>query len=185
MGERMRIVVVGSGGVGKSAITIQFLQGKFVKKYDPTIEDNYRKTIIIDDKSTFLDILDTAGQEEYSSMEDVYFKNGDGFVIVYSITNSQSFRKINEIRESLLMVKDKETFPMVIIGNKCDLDEEREVQESEATKFCEDIQVPFFETSALKNINIYQAFQELIRFVRKERELELLQKKKDKKCILM
>ncbi|KAJ3441909.1 ras-like protein [Anaeramoeba flamelloides] len=185
MGERMRIVIVGSGAVGKSAVTIRFLQGKFVQKYDPTIEDTYRKTITVDAKSTFLDILDTAGQEEYSSMEDIYFKNGDGFIIVYSITNSQSFRKINEIRESLLMVKDKERFPMVIIGNKCDLNGEREVEKSEATEFCESINVPFFETSALKNINIEDAFQELVRFIRKERESEISKKKKDKKCILM
>jgi GTPase KRas len=63
-----KIVIVGGGGVGKSALTIQFIQSQFVDEYDPTIEDSYRKQCDIDGQVSILDILDTAGQEEYSAM---------------------------------------------------------------------------------------------------------------------
>lgn len=71
-----KIVVVGGGGVGKSALTIQFIQSYFVDEYDPTIEDSYRKQVVIDDKVSILDILDTAGQEEYSAMREQYMRTG-------------------------------------------------------------------------------------------------------------
>jgi small GTP-binding protein len=63
--RQYKLVVVGGGGVGKSALTIQFIQGHFVDDYDPTIEDSYRKQCVIDDEVALLDVLDTAGQEEY------------------------------------------------------------------------------------------------------------------------
>ena len=65
-----KLVVVGGGGVGKSALTIQLIQNHFVDEYDPTIEDSYRKQVTIDEETCLLDILDTAGQEEYSAMRD-------------------------------------------------------------------------------------------------------------------
>ena len=67
-----KIVVLGSGGVGKSALTVQFVQGIFVEKYDPTIEDSYRKQVVIDGETYFLDIIETAGQDEYSTLKDQY-----------------------------------------------------------------------------------------------------------------
>lgn len=60
-----KLVVVGGGGVGKSALTIQFVQSHFVDEYDPTIEDSYRKQFVVDEEVALLDVLDTAGQEEY------------------------------------------------------------------------------------------------------------------------
>jgi small GTP-binding protein len=82
-----RIGVVGEGGVGKSALTMQFIQKFFLDEYDPTIEDSYRKQIQVDGEVCHLDILDTAGQEEYSCMRNQYMRGMDGFLIVYSITS--------------------------------------------------------------------------------------------------
>eukprot|EP00122_Pirum_gemmata_P009487 Pgem_evm1s8755 len=65
-GEKVKIIMLGSGGVGKSAITIQFIQSTFMEIYDPTIIDKYHKTIFVDDKAVAVDVVDTAGQEEYS-----------------------------------------------------------------------------------------------------------------------
>ena len=65
-----KLVIVGGGGVGKSALTIQLIQNHFIDEYDPTIEDSYRKQVTIDEETCLLDILDTAGQEEYSAMRD-------------------------------------------------------------------------------------------------------------------
>ncbi|KAL5032386.1 hypothetical protein BDV3_000963 [Batrachochytrium dendrobatidis] len=66
--REFKLVVVGGGGVGKSALTIQFIQEHFVDEYDPTIEDSYRKQTVVDGEVAMLDVLDTAGQEEYSAM---------------------------------------------------------------------------------------------------------------------
>lgn len=78
-------------GVGKSALTIQFIQSHFVDEYDPTIEDSYRKQCQIDAEPALLDVLDTAGQEEYSAMREQYMRTGEGFLLVYSITSRNSF----------------------------------------------------------------------------------------------
>ena len=74
-----------------------------------------------------LDVLDTAGQEEYSAMREQYMRTGEGFLLVYSITSRQSFEEILTFQQQILRVKDKDYFPIIIVGNKCDLDSEREV----------------------------------------------------------
>lgn len=74
-----------------------------------------------------LDVLDTAGQEEYSAMREQYMRTGEGFLLVYSITSRQSFDEIQTFQQQILRVKDRDYFPIIIVGNKCDLDGEREV----------------------------------------------------------
>lgn len=112
-----KLVVVGAGGVGKSALTIQLIQNHFVDEYDPTIEDSYRKQVrldckielrfsrliniqyiitsifqvVIDGETCLLDILDTAGQEEYSAMRDQYMRTGEGFLLVFAVNSAKSF----------------------------------------------------------------------------------------------
>ena len=100
-----KIVVLGSGGVGKSALTVQFVQGIFVEKYDPTIEDSYRKQVEVDGQQCMLEILDTAGTEQFTAMRDLYMKNGQGFVLVYSITAQSTFNDLQDLREQILRVK--------------------------------------------------------------------------------
>lgn len=92
--------------------------------------DSYRKQCVIDDEVALLDVLDTAGQEEYSAMREQYMRTGEGFLLVYSITSDQSFEEIRTFQQQILRVKDKDPtdyFPMVVVGNKCDLESEREV----------------------------------------------------------
>uniref|UniRef100_A0A673C0D7 HRas proto-oncogene, GTPase n=1 Tax=Sphaeramia orbicularis TaxID=375764 RepID=A0A673C0D7_9TELE len=86
-----KLVVVGAGGVGKSALTIQLIQNHFVDEYDPTIE----KAGSDDGETCLLDILDTAGQEEYSAMRDQYMRTGEGFLCVFAINNIKSFEDIH------------------------------------------------------------------------------------------
>ncbi|OQR79491.1 ras-related protein Rap-2a-like [Tropilaelaps mercedesae] len=95
--REFKVVVLGSGGVGKSALTVQFVSGNFMEKYDPTIEDFYRKEIEVDQAPCVLEILDTAGTEQFASMRDLYIKNGQGFVVVYSITSHQTFQAMMAI----------------------------------------------------------------------------------------
>ncbi|ELP89707.1 hypothetical protein EIN_454370, partial [Entamoeba invadens IP1] len=104
MSKTIKIVILGSGAVGKSAITIQLVSGQFIQIYDPTIEDSYKTSISVDGEIVPLDILDTAGQEEYSALRDQYMRSGDGYIIVYSITSTSSFLDANVIREQLYRV---------------------------------------------------------------------------------
>ncbi|KAG8182312.1 hypothetical protein JTE90_013916 [Oedothorax gibbosus] len=113
-----KLVVVGAGGVGKSALTIQLIQNHFVDEYDPTIEDSYRKQVVIDGETCLLDILDTAGQEEYSAMRDQYMRTGEGFLLVFAVNNAKSYEDISMYREQIKRVKDADDVPMVLVGNK-------------------------------------------------------------------
>jgi len=169
MSNEYKLVVVGGGGVGKSALTIQLIQNHFIDEYDPTIEDSYRKQVTIDEETSLLDILDTAGQEEYSAMRDQYMRTGEGFLCVYAITSRSSFDEISAFREQILRVKDEDHVPMVLVGNKCDLEEERQVPTSEGSDLAKSFNCPFIESSAKQRINVEEAFFELVREIRKAR----------------
>lgn len=82
---------------------------------------------MIDDEVALLDVLDTAGQEEYSAMREQYMRTGEGFLLVYSMTSRQSFEEIITFQQQILRVKDRDYFPIIVVGNKCDLESEREV----------------------------------------------------------
>jgi len=160
----LKIVVLGSGGVGKSALTVQFVQGIFVEQYDPTIEDSYRKQVELDNRSVMLEILDTAGTEQFTAMRDLYMKNGQGFVLVYSIIAQSTFNDLPDLREQILRVKDMDSVPMVLVGNKCDLVDQRVIStdqgQSCASRFGN---CSFLESSAKTKTNVEQIFFDLIR----------------------
>lgn len=180
-----KLVIVGGGGVGKSALTIQFIQSHFINEYDPTIEDSYRKQVTIDDQPTcLLDILDTAGQEEYSAMRDQYMRTGQGFMCVYSVTTRSSFDEISNFRTQILRVKDKDKVPMIICGNKCDLEYERHITTAEGQELAKSLYCPFLETSAKSRVNVDNAFFELVREIRRNTESpkKSIKRKKLKDC---
>jgi len=156
-----KLVVLGSGGVGKSALTVQFVQGIFVEKYDPTIEDSYRKQVEVDGQQCMLEILDTAGTEQFTAMRDLYMKNGQGFLLVYSITAQATFNDLQELREQILRVKDTDDVPMLLVGNKCDLEVDRVVGKEQGQNLARHFNCAFLETSAKANINIDKAFYDL------------------------
>jgi len=162
----VRIVVVGGGGVGKSALTVRFIQGNFVEKYDPTIEDSYRKQIEVDNAAYMLDVMDTAGQEEYSALRDSYMKTGQGFILAYDITSNTSFEQAVKLRAQIVRIKDdREDIPVVLVGNKCDLDKERQVGLEKAANFAKQYKMGFMEVSAKNNLNVNEMFYELVRRV--------------------
>mmetsp|Transcript_26247 Transcript_26247/g.29220 ORF Transcript_26247/g.29220 Transcript_26247/m.29220 type:complete len:103 (+) Transcript_26247:305-613(+) len=97
------IVVFGAEGVGKSATTIQFVQNAFVEEYDPTLEDWFRKEATIDDETVVLSVLDSAGKEEFPAMRDEYMRRGHGFILMYSITERQTFEQMPEFFKLIYM----------------------------------------------------------------------------------
>ncbi|KAL0978754.1 hypothetical protein UPYG_G00174700 [Umbra pygmaea] len=160
-----KLVVLGSGGVGKSALTVQFVQGIFVEKYDPTIEDSYRKQVEVDGQQCMLEILDTAGTEQFTAMRDLYMKNGQGFALVYSITAQSTFNDLQDLREQILRVKDTEDVPMILVGNKCDLEDERVVGKEQGQNLARQWNhCAFLESSAKSKINVLDIFYDLDSF---------------------
>lgn len=165
--QTYKLVVVGGGGVGKSALTIQFIQSYFVTDYDPTIEDSYTKQCVIDDQVARLDILDTAGQEEFSAMREQYMRSGEGFLLVFSVTDKSSIEEIYKFHKQILRVKDRDEFPMLLAGNKSDLEHQRQVTPSEAQQLAQQLKMPYIECSAKLRMNVDSAFHDLVRLVRK------------------
>ena len=135
--KEYKVVVLGSGGVGKSALTVQFVSNQFLEKYDPTIEDFYRKEIDVDSCPSILEILDTAGTEQFASMRDLYIKNGQGFLLVYSITNHQTLQDLQPMRDQIVRLKGQTNVPLILVGNKRDIYDEREVTPEEGETVAE------------------------------------------------
>ncbi|KAJ6227663.1 ras-like protein rasd [Anaeramoeba flamelloides] len=162
-----KFVVYGSGGVGKTALTIQLVQNEFVEFYDPTIEDSYRKQLVIEGETCILDILDTAN--EYSSMRDTYLRDSEGFLIVYSIVSRNSFDEVRSFYEQITRAKDSEDVPIMIVGNKADLESDRQISKREGMDLAKSLNCSFIETSAKSNLNVEQAFVELVKKINKHR----------------
>lgn len=169
-----KVIMVGSGGVGKSALTLQFMYDEFIEDYEPTKADSYRKKVQLDGQETQVDILDTAGQEDYAAIRDNYFRSGEGFLCVFSITEQESLNAAHELREQILRVKNDENIPFVLVGNKADLDERRVVGQEDADELAKSWRVPYVETSAKTRHNVNEVFFDLLRQIstRKSRELE-------------
>ncbi len=158
--------VLGSGGVGKSALTIRLVTDKFLDDYDPTIEDLYRMQVMVDGESAVLDILDTAGQEEFNSMQDQWMRDGDGFLLVYSITSKPTFAEVKSLYEKILRTKNADKAPVVLVGNKSDLQDQRVVGTHEGEELAKAWGCSFYETSARLKLNNEVCFFQLVRSIR-------------------
>ncbi|KAF2258799.1 ras-domain-containing protein [Lojkania enalia] len=187
-----KLVVLGDGGVGKTALTIQLCLNHFVETYDPTIEDSYRKQVQIDGQSCMLEVLDTAGQEEYIALRDQWIRDGEGFVLVYSISSRSSFARIQKFHHQIQRVKETSLsssptypgsplsasslgsgsfgpVPVMLVGNKCDRVTEREVSTQEGSALAKELGCEFVEASAKNCVNVEKAFFEVVRQLRRQR----------------
>lgn len=176
-----KLVILGTSGVGKSAITIRYVMNTFCSTYDPTIEESYRKVVDIDDNQYMLEILDTAGTEQFTSIRDIYMRNGDCFILVYSIVCRQSLDYLYELYPKLLRVRESDSAINVVAGNKIDLNDQRKIQEYEGRDFSKTTKGDFMECSAKDNINIAKIFEECLKKVINALPED---KKKKKGCII-
>ncbi|KAL4222105.1 hypothetical protein ACF0H5_018146 [Mactra antiquata] len=188
-----KVIMVGSGGVGKSALTLQFMYDEFVEDYEPTKADSYRKKVVLDGEEVQIDILDTAGQEDYAAIRDNYFRSGEGFLCVFSITEQESFQATAEFREQILRVKNDDNIPFLLVGNKADLEDKRQVTQDEAHQRALSWNVAYVETSAKTRANVDKVFYDLMREIRSRKmrasQQNNGQKKKKKtnkrKCVIL
>ncbi|XP_071372077.1 GTP-binding protein Rit1 [Centroberyx affinis] len=171
LSREYKLVMLGEGGVGKSAIIMQFISHRFPEDHDPTIEDAYKTQIRIDDEPANLDILDTAGQAEFTAMRDQYMRAGEGFIISYSITDRRSFQEARHFKQLIDRVRRTADTPVVLVGNKSDLAHLRQVSVEEGRELAGEFQCPFFETSAAFRYYIDEVFTALVRQIR-QREAE-------------
>lgn len=184
-----KVVVVGDGAVGKSALTIQFFQKMFIQDYDPTIEDSYIQHAEVDGEWCVMDVLDTAGQDEFSAMREQYMRTGDGYLIVYSVTDRRSFVNVKNFYTQVLRVKDREAYPMLLVANKLDLVHQRKVTPEEGRQLAEELKISYIETSAKDPpVNVDAAFHALVRIIRSQ-PVEVQDKqhkhRQRKKCVIV
>ncbi|XP_009666124.2 ras-related protein M-Ras isoform X2 [Struthio camelus] len=125
-------------------------------------------------------LLDTAGQEEFSAMREQYMRTGDGFLIVYSVTDKASFEHVDRFHQLILRVKDRESFPMILVANKVDLMHLRKITREQGREMATKHNIPYIETSAKDPpLNVDKAFHDLVRVIRQQIP-EKSQKKKKK-----
>jgi small GTP-binding protein len=161
--REFHVVVLGAGGVGKSCITAQFVHNEWIESYDPTIEDSYRTQVAVDGRQVILEILDTAGTEQFVAMRDLYMKSGQGFLLVFSITSKSSLQELVGLREEIIRIKDDVNVPIVIVGNKADLEDQRQVDRAKAFSVSQRWNAPYYETSARTRSNVDECFRDLCR----------------------
>jgi GTPase KRas protein len=191
----LRIAVCGGGGVGKSCLTIQFVQNQFVETWDPTIEDSYQKQLKVMGTMVMLDILDTAGQEEYKALRDEYMRNADGFLLVFDLSSRKSFQELTEFHKQITRSKDCDFPPIVLAGNKCDLpDDMKKVSVQEAMEQCNMWKCTYLDTSAKERKNVDECFIKIVEKIIAEKKKEnnptqgtdsSEETKAKKKCIIL
>eukprot|EP01122_Echinamoeba_exundans_P017333 TRINITY_DN9113_c0_g1_i1.p1 TRINITY_DN9113_c0_g1~~TRINITY_DN9113_c0_g1_i1.p1 ORF type:complete len:253 (+),score=59.09 TRINITY_DN9113_c0_g1_i1:50-808(+) len=162
-----KLVLLGDQAVGKSALAQQLAFSRFPENHDPTIENVVTTKMAIDAVPTQLHLLDTAGEEALSCMIHQSIIAGNGFVLVYSITDRDSFQSMEQYYSQVIQIKETSQIGIVLIGNKADQDHNREVSLEEGTKLAKRLGVPFFETSAKTRKDLTQAFCGAVREIRK------------------
>ena len=157
----INIAVLGKALVGKTALIYRYLKDQIPTR-ETTVEDQYKKILKMNDIEFELDILDTAGQDDYVTMMEDWIDFATYFLLVYSIEDKESFEQVKKNYEKIVNKKGKKFFAVVIVGNKCDLEENRQIKKEEVEMYANNIKVEAIETSALNNINVKEAFLRLV-----------------------
>ncbi|XP_034252135.1 ras-related protein Rap-2a [Thrips palmi] len=161
---RHKVVVLGAAKTGKSALITQFLYNTFSPKYKRTVEEMHHGEFSVNGVNLTLDILDTAGSYEFPAMRALSIKSADAFVLVYDVTDADTFEEVRTTRDQILEAKGADS-PIVVVGNKIDLLEskEREVElDTTETVVTVDWENGFVEASAKDGTNVPQVFKELL-----------------------
>ncbi|KAJ7241134.1 ras protein [Mycena rebaudengoi] len=179
---------IGDGGVGKTALAVEFTLKCFT--YDPTIEDAYRKQFVVDNRMCFVEVIDTAGREEYATLRDQWVR--PTFLLAYSITSRSTFDRLEVFRQSVRRVKRGETV-LMLVGNMADKAFEREVSKEEGAALARQFGCEFIETSVKTAKNMERALTSLLCALRQTRNLDLgsaptperPREGKHKRCIIL
>ncbi|KAJ5206599.1 hypothetical protein N7491_002786 [Penicillium cf. griseofulvum] len=167
MSESLALVLVGDEGVGKSALAVRFCLEKFAEGLEPTLDDSYRTQMVVDNRPCVLEVIDTAGRGEHDTLRADYIRNGEAFIIAYSITSRESFSHVRayynnikevkkDMEENTLQLSPSERpyrVPIILVGMKNDLEVQREISFKEGRMLGESLDCWFYETSAKTGSN--------------------------------
>ena len=160
-----KYILVGDFSVGKSNILLRFSKNEFSTNYHSTIGIEFStKSITINNKNLRIQVWDTAGQEKFLGITKNYFKDCCCVLIIYDITNRQTFNNLQNWINTIQNYCNK-YITLYMIGNKCDLEEQREVNYEEGEKFAQENNIHFNESSAKENININEIFEECTKII--------------------
>jgi len=161
----LKIIILGDSNVGKTALLHKYVHGAFIQEHKATIgADFLTKEISIDDKSVTLQVWDTAGQERFQSLGTAFYRGADACVLMYDITNDQSFKQIETWYSNFLeqaSPEDAKNFPFLLCGNKCDLKTARVIQAQDGERLAKQYNMIFYETSALDGTNVETAVRRI------------------------
>jgi len=157
--KKRKIAVLGSRSVGKSSLVIQFVDNHFVESYYPTIEATFSKSVKHQGVEYECDIIDTAGQDEYSILNSKHAIGIHGYVLVYSVTSRNSFDMIQIVHDKISNFSGMTDIPCVIVGSKCDLEQSRQVDTTEGMELAKTNKAAWVETSAKNNLNVNKVFE--------------------------
>ena len=164
----LKFIILGDSSVGKTNILSAFKDGTFNDKLEPSIGVEFiSKNIEIDDTIFRLQIWDTAGQERYKAITSAYYKGAKGAFVVYDITRKQSFDSVDRWINDIKAAADK-NLTIIIIGNKCDLEDQRQVKKEQGEEKAKSNEVAFMETSAFSGENLDKAFEKMVNEVFKK-----------------
>ena len=160
-----KILLIGDSSVGKTCLISKYAIGVFNEDYISTIGfDSRQKEEIINNEKVLVKIFDTAGQERFKSITANYLRNAEGVILVYDLTSTESFENLKFWIESIKNnLGNDEPIPIIIIGNKIDLEDAREINKSVAEKFAKDNNYKYFETSAKTGEGVDDAFREIVK----------------------
>ncbi|CAH0482323.1 unnamed protein product [Peronospora belbahrii] len=161
--KKFKVVLLGEGRVGKTSILLRYIKGEYDERQVSTLQASYLdKRLLVDNCRVGLSLWDTAGQERFHALGPIYYRDADGALLVYDITDAESFRKVRTwVRELRRIVGDD--ISICIAGNKSDLHRNRKVPVEEAKKYAESVGAAYFDTSAKLNRGLEDVFVELTR----------------------
>ncbi len=167
--EVYSISVLGTGGVGKSALTLRFIRDIFVEEWDPTIEDAYRKTLSVDEKLCTIEILDTAGQDDFLTLRPQWMLEKDAYVFVYSMTSQNTLKELEHFYELHEQMNENRQVPIILVANKKDLinNSKEVVTKDDGMEMAKAWNATYLETSAYNGENVENIFKDCIREIRK------------------
>ena len=156
----MKVCLLGEAGVGKSSIAHRFVMDSFNEKQESTIGAAFMsKTVKYGRGAVKFQMWDTAGQEKYKGLAPMYYRGASAAIVVYDITNFNTYNVVKDWVRDVRDTCDTEDFILVIVGNKVDMEEKRNVPRETAEKYCASIGAHLFECSALSGKNVFDMFQ--------------------------
>ncbi|KAJ7822686.1 small GTPase superfamily [Mycena olivaceomarginata] len=164
-------------GTGLTLLPARFVRDVYVENYDPLYfcVEQYLRPMMVDDERSSLEILDTTGAEQFTSLIELYIKIGRGFVLVFRqaaiLAQRSSLEQVKNLRKQIYRIKGSETLndfqvPIVVAATESDHGSEREVSASTLESLANEWNIPFYETSAKHNLNVNDVFEDLLRQIR-------------------